>query len=190
MKIYHALIYLMLLNSCFTNTAEKLNCLNEINMNNWREVESISVLVNSLNDSIKKWEDSGYVIKRHNSNYLTRIDSFIYFNTTKDAAMFVLLKQAIDSNLVMDDIQLIYGKIINSKWHFYYNGLHAISMWRSENKIPFMPYTFDQISQRARLRLIEGGYLKNNCEINDEWVNGWYSNTMEKDHTRFLNEVR
>jgi len=91
----------------------------------------------------------------------------------------------------MDDIQLIYAKKFGDKWRFFYRGMNTLYAERfyTDKKEPSTPYSFEELSNFAKKKIIEGGYFKNgSCEINNTYINDWYNENLEKNHQKFLND--
>ena len=178
----------MLFNSSCKTIEGKLQCLESINQS-WEKQIYYKQVRSELSDTIKGWINMDIKAVQHYKRNLWKIDEPVFFNTTKNAAIILVLEQDTAKNAKMDDIHLIFAKKNSDIWRFFYHGMNTLTAARYyTKKDPTIPYTFEELSNLGKRKLIEGGYLKKcGCKINDEWVNAWYSETLEGMHRDFLN---
>lgn len=182
-------ILLLFLNiSCKTHEI-KLKCLNNFIL---EHLDDKIIIRNQLNDTIQSWLKLGLkskgIIRFSSTNW--KVDEVVYFNSKLNAAIILILRQDNGNEAKMDFIELVFAKKEVNTWNFYYQGMPSLSAERyyTGKKDPTIPYTFEELSNLGKRKLIEGGYLKKcGCKINDEWVNAWYSETLEGMHRDFLN---
>lgn len=173
--------------SCNNSSNEYLHCWERIQKNFQIQKEYI-IVQNQLKDTIDNWISVGITdIARYKSTHW-KIDKNIYFNSGLDKAILIVLRQDTASIAKMDFVNLVFAKKQNNDWHFYYKSMPSLYASRYYDKLdPTIPYTFEELSLIAKKNIFEGGYFKNeNCEINDKYINGWYNETLERRHAKFL----
>lgn len=183
------LLILILFNLSCKNTDDHMRCLKDKNQE-WQKLEIYKNVQTQLGNTLKEWIDNNIKgVKRFKvTNW--KIDETIFFNSKLDGALLLILRQDTAIEAKMDFIDMIYAKKEGDKWKFFYKSLPSLHSERyyTDKKDPTTPYTFEELSNIAKKKIIEGGYFKKgNCEINDRYINDWYNETLEKKHQEFLN---
>ena len=185
--IFVLAIIVFLTISC--ESGRKFQCFQEKNKN-WAKLENYIKVRKHLNDSFQTWINNNIKAVLYYKNTPWKIDESVFFNNDQNAAVLLVLQQDTIKQAKMDFIELVFAKKEVNSWNFYYQGMPSLSAERyyTGKKDPSIPYTFEELSNLGKRKLIEGGYLKKcGCKINDEWVNAWYSETLEGMHRDFLN---
>jgi len=188
MKIF--IIFQMFFNLSCKTTDDKLGCLADKNQE-WQQLEVYKDVQIQLANTLQVWVESNIKAVQHYKKNIWKIDETVFFNTSQNAAVLMVLEQDTAKDAKMDDVQLIYAKKTGDKWNFFYRGMNTLSAERyyRDKKDPTKPYTFEELSNIAKKKIIEGGYFKNGtCEINDRYINDWYNENLEKKHQKFLND--
>lgn len=190
MKIIILLLFIFLHISC-KSTNDKLICLQNKNKV-WSKQEVYKDMQKQLTDTLLDWINNKNIKRvQYYKKKSWKIDSTVFFNTLQNAAILLIMDQDTSINATMDNIQLIYAKRNGNKWNFYKSGMPTITANRyyTDKKDPTIPYTFEELSDIAKKEIIEGGYFKNNtCDINDSYINDWYTKDLEYLHQKFLND--
>lgn len=163
------MIGVLILAGCI-NQKKRINCLNEILLENNSEVE---MLVNELEDSVYSWAKRGLeFMSSFNSEKSTWYIDGLLLNSSSDKLFGWILQVYNEENeRTLDYINFFSGEKINGKWFFY---LHSMpSIWASRKDNEGQKHTFEDLSEEARKRVVEGGLIKYKCEINDSYINGW-----------------
>lgn len=189
MKIgsYLLLIYpVLVLQSCISEY-DKLLCLEKKNKS-WRQEQVYTDVRKELQLTFQSWIDNNVKAVQYYKLSVWQVDETVFFNTSKNSAILLVLEQDISDNATSDIIQLILARKVGSQWHFFYKSMNTIGVSRYYSKEnPNEPFTFKELSELGKKEILRGGYLKNNCEINDSYVNDWYTEILEKKHQDFLN---
>lgn len=182
------LLFILCIISC-TSTVNKFQCLDDKQLN-WKKNEIYSEVQSELNSTFLDWLKNDVTAVRFYKKTFWKIDETIFFNTSQTAAILLVLNQDTSKSARMDNIHLIYSKKEGSKWKFFYKSMPSFSVERyyTGKKDPEKPYSFKELSDLAKSKLIEGGYFRNgNCQINDSYIDNWYSNELEEKNINFLN---
>ena len=183
------LIFFLLFNLSCISIKARMNCIEKQTIL-WKNEDIKYKIQNKLSEILNVWIDKDLKAIQYLKSNLWKVDESVYFNSQKDAAILLVLIQDTTKDVYQDNIQMVYGKIKNGKWHFFIYGMNnlIIERYYTGKKDPTIPYSFEELSNLGKRKLIEGGYLKKcGCKINDEWVNAWYSETLEGMHRDFLN---
>ena len=174
--------------SCLT-LDEKIVCLDKLT-ESWSQEKVHQDIRVELDSTIHTWADAGVrlAVRYNKTNWV--IDETVFFNTSKDAALLMVLEQDTAFDAKMDDTELIYAKKAKGIWHFYSAGMPAIASQRYyKDTDPALPYSFKELADKGKRKILNGGYLKKcSCKVNDDYVNDWYSESLEKMHQEFINE--
>lgn len=191
MRLLNLLLLLPIISiiSC-TLTVDKLQCLAD-KQNEWKKNEIYNEVRSELNSTFQVWLNNDVASIRYYKKTVWKIDEAIFFNNSQTAAILLVLDQDTSRSSKMDDIHMIYSKKEGLKWEFFYKSMPSFSVERyyTGKKNPEEPYTFKELSDLAKIKLIESGYfMKRNCEINDSYIDNWYSKELEEKNIEFLNE--
>lgn len=191
MRLINILITLLIFfNFSCKSTEDKLQCLAD-KQRVWQKDEVYKDVRNELTSTLQDWINNDIEAVRYYKKTLWKIDETVFFNTFQSEAILLVLEQDTALNAKMDGIHMIYAMKEGDKWRFFYKSMPAFSAERyyTDKKNPTTPYTFEDLPDFARKKLVESGYFKKGrCEINDSYINDWYNEELEKKHQEFLND--
>lgn len=165
----------------------KLNCINTKN-EVWKKLDTYREVKSQLNDTLHCWIQMNLKDVRRYNVTLWKIDDRLYFNSELNEAIAVILRQDTSTSARMDFVDMVYCKLINDKWLFFYRSMPGLTVRRHNAKIdPHNPYTFDELSKIAAREIVMGGYIDAKCNINDSYIHGWYTRNLINKHYYFLN---
>lgn len=191
-KFLLPLLLLIVIFSC-KNLNKQLQCFDEY-QKEIRKTEVYIEVLSAFKDTLKQWVAMKlqYITPTQGEEW--QIDSTIFFNTTMDRCLLLLLRRekSINSSY-LDNAEIILAVKKSDGWHFYFSSMPSIGTPVREdpnNPGTYIHYTFEQMSRYVTKRLIKSGYYKRwSCTINDEYVNGWYDGwekKWEEVHQHFL----
>jgi len=183
-----ALTVVLFCASC-KGTEEQLQCF-EAKVQAEKQTVVYNDVRQSLQDTIQKWVSANLLGLQNYHTTRWVVDSTVFFNRTQDRAILLVLRQDTSADAKMDHIDMILAMKENHQWRFFLQSMPVITAGRYYNgkADPTVPYTYAELSLRARKRIVESGYFrKGTCEVNDSYVNDWYNPNMEDYHRDFLN---
>ncbi|RYD80287.1 MAG: hypothetical protein EOP53_08285 [Sphingobacteriales bacterium] len=170
------------------NEQEQLECLNKMTAT-WRQDKVYKNVRSELDSTFNSWIDHDIKAVQYYRRTIWKVDETVFFNTSKNAAILLILQQDTNTNVYKDNVHLIFAKEQNGKWRFFYKSMHSLTAERyyvKEN--PEEPCSFKYLSDMAKMRIIESGYFKKGqCKIRDSYINDWYTEKLEQKHQKFLN---
>lgn len=150
-------------------------------------VEIHSQFLDSLNLWLSKDLYGVRLLKKESYN----IDENIYLNSTKDKCVLALLVIDTLTKHPYYSIEMVFGQHIdNHKWQFIISSMPTIT-YRIDELLDEKEGSFESMSIFLQQKLMKGGYYKKQeCKINDDWVNGWLDKYRIKYHQEFLEGKR
>jgi hypothetical protein len=148
--------------------------------------DKVLSLRNNLKDSINGWIDKGlyFVLFLNKANWV--IDNVVFFNKTRDKALFLILIQPKDGKWPFDYAKVVAAEEVNHVWRFYYASYPLIEYKRENDQVA----SLDSIAAWGRDELIDDGFVdcKLSCKINYKYVESdmWFANWRREMHVRFL----
>ena len=183
------IIAIMLFNLSCKSTEDKLQCLTA-KTKAWQQLEVYKSIRSQFSDTLQKWIDTDVKAVSRFKVTSWMIDETVFFNSELKGAVLLVLRQDTSIAAKMDFIDMVYAKKEAGIWRFFYKSMPRLQAERyyRGKKDPAIPYTFEELSGFAKKKIIESGYFKEGtCEINDSYINDWYTETLEKKHREFLN---
>ncbi|GIV28923.1 MAG: hypothetical protein KatS3mg027_2737 [Bacteroidia bacterium] len=175
------------------NIEEQMKCFEDY-QKQIRETKEYKEVMQAFADTLSRWIEMRLQYVPPTEGTELKIDSVVYFNTTMDKCLLLILKREISIySSSLDYAKMILGVKKTDGWHFYFSSMPNIGTPVREdpnNPGTYIHYTFEQMSRYVTKRLIKSGYYKRwRCTINDEYVNGWYDGwekKWEEVHQHFL----
>ncbi len=135
----------------------------------------------ALKDTINNWINRSIEQVQCFKYEKWKIDALI-FNKQKNKCFIIIIE--IDTKLTakLDYITYGVGQLQkNNLWNFYFAGITNLVVPKVND--------FKKLSNIAREEIIKGGIIeKQDCRINEEYINGWFNQNLYNKHTNFLNK--
>lgn len=169
---------LVIIAGCKTQ-AQKLNCLNSIIDENKRIVD-YSIIEKSLKDTINNWINRKIELAQGYKQMKWKIDALI-FNKQKNKCFIIIIEIDTNSTAKLDYVTYGVGQLQNNNlWDFYFAGITNLVVPKGND--------FEKLSIVAREEIIKGGILKKEeCIVNEDYINGWFNQNLYDKHKKFLN---
>src|SRR5438128_289518 len=126
MKINLLIIGLIFANISCGSTEDKLQCLADLNRT-WQKQQNYKSLQSALKSQVNEWVNDSIKDVQYLRKKIWKIDETVYFNSSENAAILLLLQQDTSQNAKMDFIQLIYAKLFGDRWHFYLKSMPTLN---------------------------------------------------------------
>ncbi len=166
--------------SC-TNQNEFQQNLTLLKNNSDSFVES-KTLTNSLADSINLWIDRKVSLHFWLKKRTWKVSDIVCVNSTRNVAVLICI--IYDSTGASDSwFSLFYSIKKNDQWNIYAGGMPQIQCYAREKKP-----SYEDVSRRAFEMMIEGGLIEDG-KINDKWINGWNTGSMERTHRGVMSRI-
>lgn len=184
-KCFSILIFLLILNGCYTKQSTEQKNYKKISINKIGEREYYNVL-RLINDTLQNWQKNKVRSYYEDPNISESIiDSIICFNTTSDRLITSLIGRVFLKPNPTAGITFMLGEKINNKWYFF-SGAHIFIPNEINDKKDGSAFEYQQLHQIA-LKEAYRSYLNEKGEINEAWFTGlfegggWgqYPETME-----------
>lgn len=162
------LIFLMLIMQSCMSQDEQVKCLNSL----MKKYESKEIVA-TLKDSIHSWSNKELkgMSRFDNKETTWKIDALL-INSSSDRLFGWILQ--VDNDLskdALDYVKFYSGEQRDGKWFFYLHNMPKT--WADREKNENKKYTFEQLSEIAKKEVLKGGLIKENCKINDSYINDW-----------------
>jgi hypothetical protein len=183
------IVFVMLVFSCNSKKFEQ-KCVAEYfaKVNSTDEYEAIK---EAAIDTLTKWQNMNirYAITLKRNSW--RVDDFIFFNKNKSRALLILLKVDKDINAVLDFAEMLAAERKDGQWFFYSASMPTMGFNRERKEMK--EYTYEELSKGMLQKVLRGGLFKDkNCEVDDEYINGWFDKEgrdLLKQHQKFLVKI-
>lgn len=166
---------------------QKVDCLQEMH-NKWKTSDEYKDINRTFHDTLNKWMADGVFYTQQYKIKKYKVDDVLFFSSDMKIALLLLLWQDIESDAHNDGIQMLLCRKVDVGWRFYMASMPTMYVGRRHKADPTIPYSFDELSDLVRKQILQGGYFKFGCKINDEYMHGWYDEWMEWHHDRFLKQ--
>jgi len=177
-------LFLIFIGTSCKSLEEQMQCLEEQHLE-IKETNVYNTVYTSFSDTLQIWRNLNLEFISRLKIVDWKVDSTILFNITRDKCLLFLLKRDTVTGAVHDNIKILLG-VKNIHWKFFYYGMPSLTAIR-ERVGKSEPFSFEELSEMALHQVIQGGYFeKYTCNINDDYVNGWYDQYKEKLHVEFL----
>jgi|TARA_B110000914_G_scaffold225064_1_gene244688 hypothetical protein len=159
-----------------------------------KRYESIS---KNLRDSLYSWADNNVrLAKNYKSNKYEWKVGGIAFNSREDRLFGWILKKNLDKVAKLDNVKYFVAEKQGSQWQFYLTTMPSMSITRAftfdylSSRDKHTPFTFGELSEIAIHEAIRGGLLKKRgCEINDDYINDWFGDSLDEYHQEYLGDT-
>ena len=159
-----------------------------------KRYELISI---NLKDSLYSWADNNVrLAKNYKSNkYKWKIDGVV-FNSIGTRFFGWILKKDFYEKAKLDYVKYFIAEKQDNQWQFYLTNMPSMSIARAStfdylnSKEKNTPFTFHELSEIAIHEAVRGGLIKkNDCEINNDYINDWFDDQLNEYHQEYLNDT-